>query len=597
MRPAYWSRSAAFFENRDGSTSMIFGLSVVPILLLVAAGIDYSRAIDQKSKLQQATDSATLAATRLLSNNPSQATLKSQAQAFLLAAVSDPNAVITSGPTVSSNQTALCMSTATTLNTSMMRVAVGVGIAPPSSMTVSANSCTKINDQTAEVALVLDNSGSMGAATNGTTKIQSLITAASKMVDILNPVPTSPRASFSIVPFSAAVNIGSQYQNATFMDTAGKSSIHWQNFQLPTAAGSALPKSKFDLIAGMNTNLNPVTWGGCVEERPEPYMTTDTVADPAIPDTLFVPYFYPDIHKASYNSNTGTYSWSSSTNTYITLDSTGEAGSCSNNDIYDQADASATHSSIPTKNTVANTVWNATQTKVCKYLNSGKLNDVLTGNSAFGSGFSVGPNLLCDSRPITTLTNDSAAVKTQINALYAKGDTNLVGGIMWGWRTISPNGPFNTQTTAATAIGNRNAKPYQNTTGSTAVTNVKYMILMTDGMNHWANISSSSDPNSSAYSNLGFYGNGRLGSTNVNNYRDLMDAKTLAACTNIKAKGIQLFTVGFSTSDSPIDDDGKALLQQCATNSNMSFIAPDGNTLIADFESIARQMSGLRLTQ
>lgn len=165
---------------------------------------------------------------------------------------------------------------------------------------------------------------------------------------------------------------------------------------------------------------------------------------------------------------------------------------------------------------------------------------------------------------------------------------------MWAWRTLSPKGPFNTQTTATGAIGNQNAKAYatSGTTGST--TNVQVVILMTDGYNHWANISG--DPNASAYSSLGFYVNGRLGSTNVNTYRSLMDAQTLEACTNAKAAGVQIYTVGFSIPSDPIDSDGLSLLQNCATKTTMAYIAQDGSTLIATFQSIAQQMSGLRLT-
>ena len=161
----------------------------------------------------------------------------------------------------------------------------------------------------------------------------------------MDPTPSTPRATFSIVPFSSAVKIGSQYQTASFMDTAGKSSIHWQNFAMPTAAGSALPKSKFDLIAGMSTTAKPVTWAGCVEERPDPYMTTDTAADSTVPRhavrSLFLPRRpYVELQLALTKS----YSYSSSTNTYISLDSNGEAGACSQGDFYDKADQRDTKS-------------------------------------------------------------------------------------------------------------------------------------------------------------------------------------------------------------------------------------------------------------
>ncbi len=434
----------------------------------------------------------------------------------------------------------------------------------------------------------------MSESTSGTTKIASLQTAATQMVATLNPVASAPRATFSIVPFSSAVKIGSGYQNATFMDTGGQ--VLDPLAELRAADVGRFEPAKIQVrsvsLKGMSTTAKPVTWAGCVEERPDPYMTTDNAADPATPDTLYVPYFYPDVHTSTYSSWSKTYSYGSSTNTYISLDSNGEAGSCSNGDVYDKADGSATRSQIALNNTVGNSVWDATQTKVCKYLTSGKTGDVLTGNSAFGSGFNVGPNLLCDSQPITTLTNNNALLNTAINSLYAKGDTNILGGVMWGWRTISPNGPFNTQ--ATTTIGNQNAKPYPTASNSTAVTNVKVMIVMTDGMNHWANISG--DPNNGAYSNLGFYANGRLGSTTSSNYRSLMDAKTLQACTNAKAAGIQIYTVGFSIPSDPIDQSGLSLLQSCASKPTMAYIAQDGSSLITTFQQIANNMSGLRLT-
>ena len=177
------AKTQPFFPVQNvltGSTAMIFGISAVPIILLVAAGVDYSRAIEKKAQLQQATDATALAVTRSLTSTTSQATLLTQAQSFLAAAVGDPNAVITSGPTLSSNNTALCLTTKTTLKASMMQAAVGMGFAPTSILTVSGSSCTKINDITYEIALVLDNSGSMSESTSGTTKIASLQTAATR---------------------------------------------------------------------------------------------------------------------------------------------------------------------------------------------------------------------------------------------------------------------------------------------------------------------------------------------------------------------------------------------------------------------------------
>ena len=122
------------------------------------------------------------------------------------------------------------------------------------------------------------------------------------------------------------------------------------------------------------------------------------------------------------------------------------------------------------------------------------------------------------------------------------------------------------------------------------------MILMTDGMNSW----NSTDPHygnrGSTYSPFGYFANGRLGYTNASNWRAVMDKATLQACTNAKNAGVQIYTVGFSVPSDPIDPQGLNILLNCATKPSMYYAPTDGNALIAAFQDIANQMSGLRLT-
>jgi hypothetical protein len=75
-----------------------------------------------------------------------------------------------------------------------------------------------------------------------------------------------------------------------------------------------------------------------------------------------------------------------------------------------------------------------------------------------------------------------------------------------------------------------------------------------------------------------------------------MDAKTLEACTNIKAAGIQLFTVGFSTPTDPIDATGLGVLQTCASSTDSAFTAGDGTQIVTAFQEIAKAITRLRIS-
>ena len=75
------------------------------------------------------------------------------------------------------------------------------------------------------------------------------------------------------------------------------------------------------------------------------------------------------------------------------------------------------------------------------------------------------PNVKC-SRPLTRLTNVKADQLAAIDALTAMGETYIPAGLVWGWRTLSTEVPF------------QDGAP--NTPGTRAR---KILVLMTDGEN------------------------------------------------------------------------------------------------------------------
>ena len=94
--------------------------------------------------------------------------------------------------------------------------------------------------------------------------------------------------------------------------------------------------------------------------------------------------------------------------------------------------------------------------------------------------------------------------------------------------------------------------------------------------------------------------NGRMPPTNQNittasQSRAALDELTLQACTNAKAKGIIIYTVGISVSSDPIDTQGQNLLQASATDKAHAFIANDGNSLVDAFNQIGIGMGKLRI--
>ncbi len=556
-----------FARHEGGNVAMVMALTLMPLIAAVGGAVDYSRAASARDSLQMATDSATIARTIDAKNGTSMSTIGTQIKAQVIAQTNDPNVTMPNDPKLSNNGTTMCVDTRSTSRNMFMT------IFRLTTLTIAAHSCTSFNLDSFEIAIVIDNSGSMGnSALNGQTKIQAAMTAANNLVTTMSQTPAAaPRTSFSVVPFSNLVNVGRSAATKNFMDQNGKSSWRFKSFQMPSNA-PWLPTSKFQMNSLVGSG-----WYGCVEERPPPYMTSDTAADSSISyDTLYVPFYYPDENDGNANS-LADY-----------LDDNG--GSCTSNDVYYQADQNRT-------------TLKDGQSKVCKYKNGVKKQ----GNSLFGEGYPLGPNVTCTINTLTPLTTDTSVVTDAINAMAATNDTNIMTGVMWGWRTISPNGPFNAYAGTA-SLGTQVAKSY-NYTNAAGGKNHKVIVLLTDGDNHWTGQSGDGgavtrDNNKSSYNAFGFFAENRIGGssspTTAATAQSQMNSVTLEACTNAKSFGVEIYTVGITATDG-ISATGKTLLQNCASTDKPgekhAYVAADGAELITAFQKIATSMTSLRVAQ
>lgn len=199
-----------------GNIVALFAAAAIPLTLAAGIGIDAAKAYSVKVRLGAALDAAALA---VGSSNPAQYTtaqLQQRMNNFFYANFPANSPIGTPQPptmTVDSTNNHLLNFTVTaTVDTVFMRM---VGI---NTLTVSvANQVTR-GITGLELALVLDNTGSMlcgdGGGCSTPSHISALITDANAIIDTLFAASADPtRLKIAIVPYVTTVNIGSACGN------------------------------------------------------------------------------------------------------------------------------------------------------------------------------------------------------------------------------------------------------------------------------------------------------------------------------------------------------------------------------------------------
>jgi Flp pilus assembly protein TadG len=228
------NRFRAFARAQSGSTAITFALAVVPMLLCAGVAIDYVRYATAKTSLQSALDAGALAAASAdtLSNSARE---KAGDDTFL-------RNISQSGGTIAEANVSrsfklignvLTAKASFELPVSMMQLA---GF---TTMNVDVETEVEIPGKLkAEIALVLDYSGSMQDTLGGQVKYVAMKNAAKKLVTDLST--TNPNnVKFALVPFSHHVWV-------------------------------SLPKQYVKGQTGSGT------WTGCTQDRLYPLNTVDT---------------------------------------------------------------------------------------------------------------------------------------------------------------------------------------------------------------------------------------------------------------------------------------------------------------------------------
>ncbi|MCR9214666.1 MAG: pilus assembly protein [Proteobacteria bacterium] len=218
-------------------------------------------------------------------------------------------------------------------------------------------------------------------------------------------------------------------------------------------------------------------------------------------------------------------------------------------------------------------------------------------NGVTSSG-SRSPNKYCPP-PILPLTAEKTTIKNHIDTMVTDGATAVNLGLVWGWRAISPrwNGLWYGSSTVNLLSG-YSALPLDYNEEFMD----KVVILMTDGLNTLGTYGiyhaygrqkevgvTSSDPgfdNKLHTSGEGVLSENKTGTQ----YVAMDDAKVTAACTNMKAEGIIIYTVIFVSGN-------ESLFQNCATSTKHYFKATTANDLLDDFNTIGEELSNLRISK
>jgi hypothetical protein len=383
--------------------------------------------------------------------------------------------------------------------------------------------------------MVMDTTGSMG----DNNKLRDAKVAAKDLVDIIfGDLDENTNVKMALVPFSTAVNVGTNNKAAAWLDTTGKAAYSKLNFTSTT----------FHNMAAWNA-LKTTPWTGCVEARKGNYDTDDTAPSVGTPDTLFTPYFAP-----SEPTKTGLSSVK--TSTLNTIFGSYEA--------YN--DWIATSAQISGLTVTTSTTLTQIQKNQAKYTNFKP-----------GTSTSVGPWQGCAGiQPIVPLTSLRKPLKTAIDALQAEGNTHIPQGVVWGWRVLSPSQPFT------------EGAPYDDKFWH------KIMVVMTDGDN---TIATTSDTiNKSAYSAYGYVAQNRLGSTTASTALSNMNTRLTTTCTNAKNAGVQIYTIAFGPSKD-ISNATRNLLRNCASSPEKYLEAPTGSVLREHFKAIGTSLKKMYLSK
>ncbi|MBD9446295.1 Tad domain-containing protein [Rhizobium sp. RHZ01] len=248
------SMISRFRRAEEGAVLPFVGIVSLALIGATGFGIDAARLMLLHSSLQRAIDAGALSTVAKLDT----ATIDVELRKFAVANFNNGEIGGTLDSltwTISSDNKTLTVKASASAPATLMKI-LGV-----QTISTSAESVIERSTNGLELALVLDNTGSMSG-----TPLESLKSAANTLVNILyGDDAVAENLYVGIVPFSQSVNVGTSH--AGWMKSGSIAALDWGS----TSTGGS--------------------WGGCVEAQA---VKADDISDAVPSSKPITPYYWPD---------------------------------------------------------------------------------------------------------------------------------------------------------------------------------------------------------------------------------------------------------------------------------------------------------------
>ncbi|KQM19350.1 TadE/TadG family type IV pilus assembly protein [Novosphingobium sp. Leaf2] len=576
-------------RDRAGNVLPIAAIGMMIGLVVIGSGVDMSRDYLTTEQLQSACDAAVLAGRRTVTTNGYDTAAQTAATNYFNTNFSNQAQSVRSTTFTTSspdNGQTVNGTASTLLDTLIMRVF------GKNTFTITATCTSSMGVGNSDVMMVLDNTGSMDTPLDGSTqtRIQALRAAMKNFyTTIANATAASnARIRYGFVPFTSTVNVGRlvtaidpryivdsyTYQSRAYeADDSGSndSASGWTLYSTKaysnSSCGGNVPADTAFTDSGSGaTKQQTMIDYACRSNFGTYYIYQRTITRPYIIRYHPVTYDTSSFKNFSaVNTPTGLYganqssTWGGCIQERATVAQSTFTYSATNGITPSSAlDLDLDNAPNVSDNT---TKWAPLWPDISyrRWNNSGNYTTATTTNGTLGGTY-------CPVAARQLATMSQSDFNAYADSLYSNGATYLDIGMIWGGRLMSPQGMW---------------APLVNTDPANGGEVARHIIFMTDGF---------MEPNSYIPQAWGMeYWDRRVTTDGSTNDAARHTQRFLATCQQIKAKGIRVWVIAFT---STLSSD----LQNCASDSS-SFTANSASDLDAAFQEIAKQVGELRVTQ
>ena len=604
-------RILAFLPDKRANTAMMFGLSLVPLLVATGAGVDFARGVMVHQRMMEALDAAALAVgnattkpSSCSANSGSTSSnscydLRQTAQQYFdmnYDHTKDANYGAPGGVEININGQQVTLSTSLPLKLSLL----GISSLNVGSPTVTASSTVVWGQTKLWVALVLDNSGSMDQGDSGGSKMAALKDALNNttyglLKTLKAAAATEGDVKVGIVPFASSVRPGLSSSSA-YLDWA-----EWEgypvvlgstpdthkivSFRSQTKSGgvefSAFGEGDDCPFTDSNNGLRSTYGFYCRDGYATSNSTSSTIDGSGSDKGLICPhrdYGYNSVTSHNGQYYNGCFTSTKDGSNKIVVSSGSSSATCSGFSSSNCSCSGSFSSKVCSTqkwihtwvsnnhstwtNCVVDRQRNGIQTATATGPRVAASKDYDSSNDQPGTGDTLFPtanSTTCVASQVLAIPSTWAAsqwttLSTAVTNMDAGGSTNQAIGAAHGWQMLTPGSPYGTP-----------AVPQ-------SVTRV--MILFSDGLNTMDR----------------WWGDGATENSTEDGY---IDGRTAATCTAAKADGIVIYSIFVHIGS----NGNSATLQNCASSTDKYYDLTSSASIKDAFKDIAQKITNLRVSQ